>query len=139
MRLQLGAVLCGLLLACNGGPKPNETETSAPKIVDVEEYHENGAVKMRGKTVNGERQGMWESYYPTGYKWSETTFANGRKEGLTTTYYPNGMMRYTGHYYDDERTGLWIFYDTLGGVIQRIDMDRAFNKDDSLLKTIGTN
>lgn len=82
---------------------------------------------------------MWESYYPTGYKWSETTFANGRKEGLTTTYYPNGMMRYTGHYYDDERTGLWIFYDTLGGVIQRIDMDRAFNKDDSLLKTIGTN
>jgi len=98
-------------------------EQSSGEIMDVVEYHPNGALKMRGKSQGGKRIGKWESYYPTGYLWSEATYRKGHREGEAVTYYPNGMMRYQGRYYNDEQTGIWMFYNEKGTLIDKIDMD----------------
>ncbi len=113
----------------------NKVENTGPKVANVAEYHENGMLSIEGTTIDGKRSGLWRSYYPTGLKWSETTFKQGVMEGPTVTYYPNGMMRYTGFYHDNERSGLWNFYDTLGVLDLRIDMDKNQGKQDSLITT----
>jgi len=132
MKYSLWAMIFGLLMACNSGQEEQTTTTETETVV-VLEYHDNGAVKIRGKNFRGKRSGTWQSYYPSGYKWSETSFKDGIKQGPTTSYYSNGVMRYDGQYYDDERNGFWTFYDTLGMVVERINMDAASAKGDSLI------
>jgi antitoxin component YwqK of YwqJK toxin-antitoxin module len=138
---QILTIVFSLLLLALPGCKEQIADVNAvnanPVEVDVLDYYENGVVKMKGKSIDGKRSGKWESYYPSGYRWSEMNYRNGIREGATTTYYQNGMMRYTGYYYNDERSGLWQFYDTLGLLIQRIDMDQPLEASDSLtLKAI---
>lgn len=127
MRIFFIAALAVLLSSC-GQNTESEKETQVKndksrEIIDVIEHHPNGAVKLRGKSQGGKRIGKWESFYPTGYRWSEAEYRNGFREGNTVTYYPNGMMRYQGQYYNDERIGVWMFYDTTGVLLERIDMD----------------
>jgi|GEM_PF-788506 len=103
--------------------KPEAKQQVTGEIVDVVEYHPNGAVKLRGKSQGGKRIGKWESFYPNGYRWSEATYRNGYREGDAVTYYPNGMMRYHGRYYNNEKTGIWMFYNDKGKLTEKIDMD----------------
>ncbi len=125
-------LLCMLAVSCGGGEP--EQEERAPEVVKVTDYHDNGMLSKRGVTIDGKRHGQWESFYPSGLRWSETTFKDGVREGPTVTYFPNGMMRYAGFYHDDVRSGKWIFYDTTGAVITRIDMDVNPHGADSLFR-----
>lgn len=111
------------LFSCNTPSQSEEAKgASAEQVVeDYTEFYDNGQIKIEGKTVNGKRHGMWKSYYENGLKWSETSFNMGQKSGLTTTYLEDGMMRYQGQYYNDERTGEWLFYDSLGYIMKKID------------------
>jgi antitoxin component YwqK of YwqJK toxin-antitoxin module len=110
---------------------PGTTEAHEPEVMEVVDYHDNGTVSKQGISIDGQRSGLWQSYYPSGLKWSETTFRNGVKEGTTVTYFSNGMMRYSGFFHDDHRSGKWVFYDTLGVVIGRVDMDVNPRKADA--------
>jgi len=112
-----------------GDEKNAAQNLSTKEIVDVVEYHSNGAVKLQGKSQGGKRIGKWESFYPTGYRWSEANYRNGYREGDAITYYSNGMMRYQGRYYNDEQTGVWSFYDKNGMLIQKTDMDEPQDKN----------
>jgi len=129
MRIFIIVTLAVLLSACGeNGPSEQSTEVKKDKsreIVDVIEHHPNGAVKLRGKSQGGKRIGKWESFYPSGYRWSEAEYRNGLREGDAITYYSNGMMRYQGRYYNGERVGIWMFYDTTGVLIEKIDMDET--------------
>lgn len=100
-------------------------DRSSQEIVNVVEYHPNGAVKLQGNSQGGKRIGKWEAFYPTGYRWSESTYRNGFREGDIISYYSNGMMRYQGRYYNDEKTGIWSFYDSTGVLVERINMDEV--------------
>ncbi len=117
------------ICACGSNVEPeisDQTEVpvqNSAEIIDVVEYHPNGAVKLRGKSQDGKRLGKWESFYPSGYRWSEVEYRSGLREGDAISYYDNGMMRYQGRYYNDEQTGVWSFYDTTGALVKRIDMD----------------
>ncbi len=134
MKYTVWAILCVLLMACNSESNTEKQPTeSNTELVESVEYYDNGLVKMRGKKKGDKREGKWESFYPTGYKWSETTFRNGVKEGPTTTYYPDGIMRYSGTYYEDQRSGMWFFYDSLGMVMEKINMEQRTQKGDSLV------
>lgn len=131
------AVALAALFAFGCAPQADEeTKSNEPKVERVVEYHDNGMLSIEGTTIDGKRSGLWRSYYPTGLKWSETTFKQGVMEGPTVTYYPNGMMRYNGFYHDNDRSGLWNFYDTLGVLDLRIDMDKDQGRQDSLIKTL---
>lgn len=121
-------------VACSPAPDTASEEKKAPEVVDVKDYYDNGQVSKEGRTVDGKRSGVWKSYYPNGLMWSETTFKRGAKEGPTATFYPNGMMRYTGFYHDDARSGMWYFYDTLGTVVMKVDMEVNPTAADSLLQ-----
>ncbi|MEM9051704.1 MAG: hypothetical protein AAGC47_06590 [Bacteroidota bacterium] len=116
-----------------------ETILESKEIVDVIEYHPNGAVKIRGKSQGGKRLGRWESFYPNGLRWSESEYRNGYRQGDVVSYYSNGMMRYQGLYYNDEPTGIWSFYDTLGVRTLRLDMDLPLEERKSVLDSLGIN
>jgi len=85
---------------------------------DFEEYYPNGALKMKGKNnSNGEREGLWISYYDNGIKWSESYYDNGIKNGHSLTFFPNGGIRYVGEYKNDVKIGTWKFYDEAGELL----------------------
>jgi len=128
-----------LMVGCQPTGQENDSDAiqSSKEIVDVIEYHPNGAVKLRGKSQGGKRIGDWESFYPTGLRWSESEYRNGFRQGDVITYYPNGMMRYQGLYYNDEPTGVWSFYDTTGAMVLRMDMDLPQDGRKNLLDSLG--
>ncbi len=135
------SLLALTLLACNTpasndeaesekSPQGNSLSTDQPQ--EVVEKYENGVVKIRGKEMDGKRVGKWESFYETGYKWSESNYRNGFRDGPIVVYYRNGIMWYDGRYQSDERSGVWQFYDTTGVLLKRIDMDVVETVPDSL-------
>ena len=85
---------------------------------DYEEYYPNGALKIKGKNNSeGNREGLWISYYDNGIKWSESYYDNGIKNGHSLTFFPNGGIRYVGEYDNDVKIGTWKFYDETGELV----------------------
>ncbi len=136
MRL-LAVLIVGVFAISCGQEQPVETPVieviTAPEKIDVEEHYESGVLKIKGLSVDGNREGLWQSYFKNGYKWSEVEYDGGIKNGDVVVFYQNGMMRYQGRYYDDARSGLWTFYDTLGVVLKKVNMDEVRLNPDSLL------
>src|SRR5690554_6012405 len=138
MKKLIIAVLAGILVSCNTGNEPSKTsqapiENDVP-IKEITEHYPNGLVKIRGQEKDNKRIGKWESFYPNGYKWSETNYRNGYRQGEIVVYYDNGIMRYEGHYVNDERSGVWNFFDTTGVRVVRLDMDEIQAVPDSLFQ-----
>jgi hypothetical protein len=132
--------LIALFVAVSCGQQTEETSSAAPeksaaqnKTEEVVEYYPNGVLKLSGETIDGKRNGHWESFYENGYKWSEVEYKMGAKHGDIVVFYKNGMMRYQGRYNDDDRAGIWTFYDTLGISVKRVDMDEVRMNPDSLI------
>lgn len=109
-----------------------ETDETAPSVEKISETYANGYVKIRGTLIDGKRSGLWESFYDNGYRWSEMEYYKGKRDGNVVSYFPNGMMRYQGQYASDNRVGLWMFYDTTGVLVDRIDMDEFSKGLDTL-------
>ncbi|UKN00901.1 hypothetical protein K6119_14290 [Paracrocinitomix mangrovi] len=94
----------------------SEIQSEVPKDV-YQEFHPNGQLSIEGKlNENGNREGLWVSYYDNGTKWSESYYSDGIKEGHSLTFFPNGKVRYVGEYKADKKTGLWKFYDEEGNL-----------------------
>lgn len=132
-------ISCGILISsCSGGSNENSNESSIGDSLenvnqnasnnrenievvdevdhkDYEEFYESGALKIEGDfDENQARNGLWISYYEDGKKWSESLYLHGKKEGHSVTFFPNGKVRYIGEYKNDEKFGLWRFYDEAG-------------------------
>lgn len=105
-------------------PAENTNPTSEHPLGDAEkmdytEYYENGAVKIIGNyDDDGERNGLWISYYDNGIKWSESYYLHGLKSGHSITFFPNGKVRYVGEYQEDKMIGTWTFYDEEGNLVK---------------------
>lgn len=136
MKNWIALLICTALVACNAPVDESSKTEKEPtvKIKETVERYPNGALKMRGNQDGDKRIGLWQSFYPNGYKWSEINYVNGYREGSVVVYYQNGMMRYEGSYYNDERSGIWQFYDTTGVRVKKVNMDLPQEKVDSLLK-----
>lgn len=84
---------------------------------NYQEFHPNGALKIEGlNNMYGNREGLWAAFYEDGTKWSENFYSNGVKSGHSITFFPNGNVRYVGEYRNDERIGVWKFYDEEGNI-----------------------
>jgi antitoxin component YwqK of YwqJK toxin-antitoxin module len=70
----------------------------------------SGIIKAKGTLKNGEKQGLWESFFEDGTRWSSTYYNSGKPNGYSITYYKNGTVQYKGEYKNGERTGHWEFY-----------------------------
>lgn len=115
--------------ATNDQNAPEKDSAPAEQVKTVtkeyREQYDSGQLKIEGKMVNDQRQGLWKSYYPDGKKWSETTFDKGVKSGNTTTYFENGMMRYNGQYKNDQKVGVWNLYNPDGTLEKAVNLDES--------------
>lgn len=91
-----------------------------PEAIREIHYHSNGVKSLEGPLLNGERNGLWQSWYEDGSLWSEGYFENGKREGKALVYYPNGSKMLEGQYAGDRRTGLWRSWDEDGNLINEV-------------------
>lgn len=134
MKKWIIALLAGIVISCGSKSEHIKTdEVKSPQATTQHtEYYNDGSVKMKGGLKGEKRIGKWESFYPNGYKWSEVTYRDGLKHGPTIVYYENGIMRYQGYYHSDNRSDLWVFYDTTGTVVKRVNLNETEIIPDSL-------
>ncbi len=96
----------------------------------VDKY-ENGITKFKGNFRFGKKHGQWMSFYPTGLAWSELHFDKGLREGPNITYFENGKIRYEGYYRKDVRDSVWLYYDSIGNLAEKV-----LFKDDRMVKKL---
>ncbi|MEN8928247.1 MAG: hypothetical protein ABF242_04255 [Flavobacteriales bacterium] len=94
------------------------------------EKYPNGAIKIKGDMVKGQRQGLWESFYENGVKWSESTYLFGVRQGPYKIFYPDGKLKILGAYQNEEKSGIWYFYNEKGKFEKEIDFDEK-QKDEA--------
>ncbi|MCW3085295.1 MAG: hypothetical protein JWP12_2661 [Bacteroidetes bacterium] len=109
-------------------PVKNVAKDSILQNGEYIERYTTGVVRIRGMMKDGQREGLWKSFYDNGSPWSETTFEAGKKQGPTTTWYENEKKRYTGFYKNDEEAGNWMFWDEKGKVITVKNYDQTDEK-----------
>ncbi|MFT4600005.1 MAG: antitoxin component YwqK of YwqJK toxin-antitoxin module [Arenicella sp.] len=123
-----------VLILCSCAEEVTETEDLSNNLIEevaidttpdptapgqFKEYFPNGALKIEGKNnAEGNRNGLWISYYDNGIKWSESYYDNGIRDGHSLTFFPNGGIRYIGEYKNDIKIGLWKFYDEAGELVK---------------------
>ena len=71
----------------------------------------------RGQLLNGQRHGVWNSYYDSGMPWSQVSYDAGTEHGTYRTYHPNGEPAIEGAYDQGTRIGTWSFYSSEGELI----------------------
>lgn len=102
----------------NGKPKTVELYIVADgdkRIYGFEELYEEGKIKIRGTfDKNHQRDGLWESFYSDGTKWSVGEYTNGVENGEKKVWYPNGKIRYNGEVKEGKPVGRWYFWDEEG-------------------------
>ena len=84
-------------------------------------YYANGNKRGEGSYDRGRKEGEWIQYWPNGSKKSVATFIEDRFTGLYMAYHDNGN-RATQGYYNEHQTkeGPWTFYETDGETVWRI-------------------
>ena len=97
-----------------------EQETKTGEFI---EKYDNGTIKIKGDLVKGLRQGLWESFFENGVKWSESTYLFGIREGAYKIFYPNGKLKIHGAYKNEKKSGIWYFYNENGQFEKEIDFD----------------
>lgn len=124
-----------LIMSCSDQvdkPKEYSSDESPLEIVlkdtinrqVYEWYQGKDQLKMNGQIDdNKQRHGKWVYYSKTGLELSMTTFTHGMKEGFSVVKYPNGILHYRGEYRNNEKVGLWTFYDDKGELAKEVNYD----------------
>lgn len=80
---------------------------------DVIDYYKNGTVQMKGQALIVYplvRTGLFQYFYNTGKKQSETVYVNDKATGKSTGWYPDGSIRYEYNFTDNRYDGKWSYY-----------------------------
>jgi antitoxin component YwqK of YwqJK toxin-antitoxin module len=85
----------------------------------VDKYN-TGITKFKGTYRFGKKHGQWMSFYPTGLAWSEMHFDKGLREGPNIAYFENGKTRYSGFYKSDGRDSVWLYFDSIGNLAEKV-------------------
>lgn len=96
-----------------------DTVTDGP----VKAYDAQGRLELEGQMVNGQRQGIWTTYFPNGRVRSRSEYRDGVLQGITTAFRANGAMYYTGQHRNGRETGTWRFYDDQGNLARTVEYD----------------
>jgi len=74
-------------------------------------WYGNGQKLSERNYRNGEAEGLWISWHPNGQKASEGNYRNGKKDGIWTYWYENGQKHIEGNYVNGVKKGLWVIYE----------------------------
>jgi antitoxin component YwqK of YwqJK toxin-antitoxin module len=119
-----------LVLSC----RESKNDISIPNVqtekietgVFIEKYS-NGNIKIKGNLVKNIRQGVWESFYENGVKWSESKYLNGERNGISKALYSNGNIKIYGSYRKGKKVGVWFFYLENGKFEKEVNFDKKDN------------
>lgn len=89
------------------------------------QYYNDGTKKIEGRHKNGARDGEWTAWYRNGRIWSRGNYKDGYAEGTRRVYHENGGLYIIGDYKHGERVGEWIFYDSLGKELKKLNYGLA--------------
>lgn len=120
------------LFSCESEEKEPQKKEFVRETEQVLERYPNGAKKMEGELVNGERHGVWKFYFENGFVWSEGKYWYGKRRGPSTVFYKNGKVHMEGNYKNDLKVGTWKLYDENGDLSKAINMDELLTSADSL-------
>ena len=90
-------------------------------IVKEIRYYQNGEMQFEGEYKDGQKDGLWVSWFENGEKWSEANFLGGISEGRETVWYKSGVKNYEGYYLDGKLDGKWTFWDADGNVSKEVN------------------
>jgi antitoxin component YwqK of YwqJK toxin-antitoxin module len=91
----------------------------------TEYYEDRKSIKFQGQQDdNKQRHGKWSYYSITGEELSTTMYSHGKRHGHIVVKYPNGMVNYVGEYDQNERSGIWKFYDRSGKLSKELDYSK---------------
>ena len=80
-------------------------------------YHYNGAKWTEGDYKNGEKIGVWKSWYDDGRINQEYNAENGPFK----SWYQSGQVESVGQFVDGKRSGRWTFYHPNGKIFKEVN------------------
>ena len=87
---------------------------------DKVELYVNNKMIGKGKlNFNGQKEGLWEHYYPDGRLQSKGEYLKGVKINEWVYYYHNGKIQQKGEFNDiGQYNGIWIWYYKNGNILK---------------------
>jgi antitoxin component YwqK of YwqJK toxin-antitoxin module len=83
------------------------------------EYHNNGNVRVKGQeNSKGQREGLWECFYPNGSISWRTPCRDGKVHGIAEDFYENGNIHWRAPYKDGKIDGIEEWFDKQGNITE---------------------
>jgi antitoxin component YwqK of YwqJK toxin-antitoxin module len=73
-------------------------------------YPESELIHQLGEYINGQKEGLWKCYYPSGVLKSEITYSGDEKKGYAAVYYENGKLAEEGTWDKDKWVGTYTYF-----------------------------
>jgi len=102
----------------NGEPKEVRVLEPGEPGEEVQKFHANGRLHVRGRLVNGQKQGTWNTYREDGLPWSQVDHVDGIKQGLFRTWHTSGRPHIEGQHHQGDPVGSWDFFSSDGTWIE---------------------
>ncbi len=91
-----------------------------------ETYYPSGQINVEGDYVDNVMHGKWKVYYQTGQIKEVVTFANNEENGPFVEFYPNGNVKAEGEYLNgDNEHGMLYLYDINGILIKKMNCEHG--------------
>lgn len=90
---------------------------------EIQQFHSNGLLHVRGRMVDGAREGTWNTYREDGLPWSQVDYVAGQKEGLFRSWHASGLPHIEGQHTNGKPSGVWHFFDVTGQPDETRDFD----------------
>jgi len=93
--------------------KSLETTAESEELTPHIEYYSNGKVFLKGqRNSKGQREGIWEEFYPNGNIHWRTPYKGGKMDGIEEGFYENGNIKARIPYKGGKEDGIEeLFYE----------------------------
>ena len=89
-------------------------DTNEPITGIVEEFYENGQLKVRQYYKDGKGDGLHEGFYTNGQLEFRQTYKDGKVDGWWESYHINGQVRGSGSVIEGNQDGVYVWFDSNG-------------------------
>jgi antitoxin component YwqK of YwqJK toxin-antitoxin module len=86
-------------------------DTNEPITGIVEEFYENGQLKVRQYYKDGKGDGLHEGFYTNGQLEFRQTYKDGKVDGWWESYHINGQVRGSGSVIEGNQDGVYVWFD----------------------------
>jgi antitoxin component YwqK of YwqJK toxin-antitoxin module len=90
-----------LLVEVDDKSKQSEEKEDVVKIRQVEEFHDNGYLKLVGTYLDEKKDGEWKFYNESGDLVVTGKYKNGKKDGIWVEYHKGGEKIFSKQFYQD--------------------------------------